>query len=82
MLGSARSSQKSKQPLKRGTDDDYLGSSERAGINSFRVESQRRSHRVEESHIIGLIYENEKYKGEGSSRSKGYIHDDPKTHIF
>ena len=48
-----------KQLPKHYAADDLLASSAREGINSFRVDSQRKSHRVgvEENRLIDLIYE-------------------------
>lgn len=75
ILGSARSSQK--QPPRQLIAEDLLASSARTGLNSFRIDSQRKSHRVEENKIIDLIYDKkdnqkaEKFQQESSSQSKG-----------
>lgn len=85
LIGSARSSQKSKHPP-RPYIDDVMASSQRDGINSYRVEidSQRKSHRVEENKIIEMIYEKkggDKYinNNESSSQSRGKKEEPRKT---
>lgn len=58
ILGSARSSQKSKQQIQH-LGDELLASSYRDPISSYRIDSQRISQRVADSsnQIIGLIYD-------------------------
>jgi hypothetical protein len=68
ILGSARSSQKSKHPHIIANENGLLASSARDGINSFRVDSTRKSHRLNENQYINLIYEKQsKPQNESSS---------------
>lgn len=49
-------------------ENGLLASSARDGINSFRVDSTRKSHRVNENQYINLIYEKQsKPQNESSS---------------